>query len=93
MKQLPEIGSTVKVFKGHNVTIVAHYQNQAVFVYKTDNDFIRADMAVVSFFKEVEPVKPEQVGCPSGEHNYVQLHDAHSNKAFCTRCGNRINLE
>ena len=50
-------------------------------------------MAVASFFKKIEPAKPEQAGCASGKHNYVQLHEAHQNKAFCTRCGSTIGLE
>lgn len=93
MKQLPEIGSTVKVFTGHTVNIVAHYQDKAIYVYTSDNGFTRVDLGVANWFSEIEPIKPEQKGCPSGEHNYVQVHEAHSNKAFCTRCGSTISLE
>lgn len=93
MKQLPEIGSKALTINNIEVTIVAHHENKAVFVFKNIDGFIRADMAVASFFKEIESVKPEQVGCSSGEHNYVQVHEAHSNKAFCTRCGSTISLE
>lgn len=93
MKQLPEIGSKALTINNIEVTIVAHHENKAVFVFKNIDGFIRADMAVASFFKEIEPVKPEQTGCNTGEHNYVQMHEAHTNKAFCTRCGTTINLE
>lgn len=93
MKQLPEIGSVVKIFTGQTVSIVAHYQNKAIYIYESDNGFARVDFGVAAWFKEIEPVKPEQTGCASGEHNYVQLHEANQNKAFCTRCGNTINLE
>lgn len=93
MKQLPEIGNEVLTFNGHKATIVAHHKDKAVYLYESSNGFIRADLGVANWFSEIEPIKPEQKGCPSGEHNYVQVHEAHSNKAFCTRCGSTINLE
>ena len=93
MKQLPEIGSKALTINNIEVTIVAHHENKAVFVFKNIDGFIRADMALASFFKEVESVKSEQTSCKSGEHNYVQVHEAHQNKAFCTRCGKSISLE
>lgn len=93
MKNLPEIGSKVETINNIKVKIVAHYEDKAVFIFKNIDGFIRADMAVASFFKEIEPAKPEQAGCASGKHNYVQVHEAHSNKAFCTRCGSTISLE
>ncbi|EFR8087437.1 hypothetical protein H0088_004080 [Salmonella enterica] len=93
MKQLPEIGSKVLTFDGDEVTIVAHHENRAIYIYKNTEGFIRADLGVAGWFIELKSVKPQQTGCKSGEHNYVQVHEAHTNKAFCTRCGTTINLE
>ena len=103
MKQLPEINKpALTIVHGLKkiVYIVAHYDDKAVYVYEMDGGVIRCDMAVAANFEPV-PVytckvsKPDltTIGCPSGEHNYVQVHEAHSNKAFCTRCGSTINLE
>lgn len=101
MKNLPDIGSNVITKIGsekHVVTIIAHFQDKAVYVYKTANLFNRVDMATAYNFEEIPvlnrvQITPFKTGCNPDEHNYVQLHEAHQNKAFCTRCGNTITLE
>lgn len=101
MKNLPEIGSSVLTTIGNEkqvVTIIAHFQDKAVYIYKTANLFNRVDMATAYNFEEIPAfnriqINPIKTGCNPGEHNYVQLHEAHQNKAFCTRCGNTITLE
>lgn len=98
MKNLPDIGSNVLLkldSKKQVVTIIAHFRDKAVYIYKTDNNFSRVDMATAYNFEELPLVKepPIQMGCSAGQHNYVQLHEAHQNKVFCTRCGNTITLE
>ncbi len=101
MKNLPDIGSNVLLkldSKKQVVTIIAHFRDKAVYIYKTDNNFSRVDMATAYNFEEIPAlnkiqINPIKTGCNPGEHNYVQLHEAHQNKVFCTRCGNTINLE
>ena len=101
MKNLPEIGSSVLTTIGNEkqvVTIIAHFQDKAVYIYKTANLFNRVDMATAYNFEEIPAfnriqINPIKTGCNPGEHNYVQLHEAHQNKDFCTRCGKTITLE
>lgn len=103
MKNLPDIGTNVLVIMDSDkqvVTIIAHYQDKAVYVYKTRNNFSRVDMATASWFKEVDSKESEQnkpTGCGLGEHNYIQIDKssgpANLDRAFCTRCGNTITLE
>lgn len=101
MKNLPEIGSNVLTTIGNEkqlVTIIAHFRDKAVYIYKTVNNFSRVDMATAYNFEEIPAfnkiqINPIKTGCNPGEHNYVQLHEAHQNKVFCTRCGNTITLE
>lgn len=98
MKNLPDIGSNVITRIGAEkqiVTIIAHFKDKAVYIYKTFNQFERVDMATAYNFEELPLVKEPivQMSCSAGQHNYVQLHEAHQNKAFCTRCGNTITLE
>ena len=55
-------------------------------------------MATAYNFEEIPAfnrlqINPIKTGCNPNEHNYVQVHEAHQNKAFCTRCGNTITLE
>lgn len=101
MKNLPEIGSNAITRIGTEkqiVTIIAHFKSKAVYIYKTFNHFERVDMATASNFEEIPAFNTalpslNKAGCNLGEHNYVQVHEAHQNKAFCTRCGSTINLE
>lgn len=101
MKNLPDIGSNVITRIGTEkqiVTIIAHFKDKAVYIYKTFNQFERVDMATAYNFEEIPAlnkiqINPIKTGCNPGEHNYVQLHEAHQNKVFCTRCGNTITLE
>ena len=94
MKKLPEVGSEVLTYYGTKATIINHFEDKAVYLYHNDAGMVRADLAVASWFKPIEPEKPEeQPGCNKDEHNYVQIHEAHSNRAFCTRCGKTISLE
>lgn len=102
MKQLPKVNSAaMTVIHGLKkvVYIVAHYDDKAVYVYEIDTGVTRCDMAVAANFEPVPVYKPLEYGsssdkgCHSSEHNYVQVHEAHTNKAFCTRCGSTINLE
>ena len=98
MKNLPDIGSNVLLkldSEKQVVTIIAHFQDKAVYIYKTFNQFNRVDMATACNFEEIPLVEEPtvQMSCSAGQHNYVQVHEAHQNKAFCTRCGNIISLE
>lgn len=99
MKQLPEIGTNVLTVINaakHVVTIIAHYKDKAVYVYKTYNDFSRVDMATASNFEEIPLLVEKPVTeayCSPGNHNYVQIGETHQKNAFCTRCGKTISLE
>ncbi len=94
MKQLPEIGSKAKTAYGTPATIIAHYKDKAVYIFNHANGFERVNMAVADWFTEIEPFEQvEQTTCKTNEHNFVQMHESHVNKAFCSRCGTVINLE
>lgn len=102
MKNLPAINTaamTVIFGVKRVVYIVAHYDDKAIYVYETTDTNVRCDMAVAANFEPVPVYKPleygksDKTGCGLGEHNYVQVHEAHQNRAFCTRCGNTITLE
>jgi hypothetical protein len=102
MKNLPAINTaamTVIFGVKKVVYIVAHYDDKAVYVYETTDNTMRCDMAVAANFEPVPVYKPLEYGksdktvCNPNEHNYVQVHEAHQNKAFCTRCGSTISLE
>lgn len=94
MKKLPEVGSEVLTHTGIKATIISHFEDKAIYLYTNSFNVVRVDLAVASWFKEIEPEKlEEQPGCNKDEHNYVQIHEAHSNRAFCTRCGKTISLE
>lgn len=55
MIKLPDIGSKpLFVIDGLNpieVTVLAHYQNKAVFIYRTSSGFERVDMATAQCFR------------------------------------------
>lgn len=94
MKSLPDIGTkpTVTVMGIKSVVkIVAHHQGYAVYVWYSNGDWHSRVGAAEDF--EIVANEPEQDTCPPGQHNYVQIHEAHQNKAFCTRCGKKIPLE
>lgn len=96
MNVLPEIGATVN-FKGDGgitpVKIVAHFEHKAIYVIGTGLS-MKTGWGYASSFEEIKPISDEQPQekCEPGNHNYVQIIDAHENSAFCTRCGNTIKL-
>lgn len=102
MKNLPDIGSSVLLkidSEKQVVTIIAHFQDKAVYVYKTSNQFDRVDMATAYNFEPVPVYKPleygksDKTGCAPGNHNYIPFMTETTHKAVCSRCGNTINLE
>lgn len=101
MKNLPEIGSNVITRIGTEkqiVTIIAHFKDKAVYIYKTFNQFERVDMATAYNFEEITAlnrilINPTKTGCNPGNHNYIPFMTETSHKAVCSRCGNTINLE
>lgn len=96
MNVLPEIGTTVN-FKGDGgitpVKIVAHFEHKAIYVIGSGVS-MKAGWGYASNFEEIKPTSGEQPQeqCTPGNHNYVQIAEAHENSAFCTRCGNTIKL-
>lgn len=94
MKTLPKIGTKPLVnYMGTKFTveIVAHHKGYAVCVWYTNGDWHSKFGCAEDF--EIVANEPEQDICPPGQHNYVQIGEAHQNKAFCTRCGKTIPLE
>ena len=96
MNVLPEIGTTVN-FKGDGgitpVKIVAHYEHKAIYVIGSGLQ-IKTGWGYATDFEEITSTSDEQPQeqCVPGNHNYVQIVDAHENSAFCTRCGNTIKI-
>ena len=96
MNVLPAIGTTVN-FKGDSgitpVNIVAHYEHKAIYVIGSGLP-MKTGWGYASSFEEIKPTSDEQPQekCEPGNHNYVQIVDAHENSAFCSRCGNTIKL-
>lgn len=96
MIKLPEIGTTVNIpycGKKVPVKIVAHCNGGAIYI-DTGGSIPRAGWGYAIDFEEITPTSDEQCQeqCEPGNHNYVQIIDAHENSAFCTRCGNTIKL-
>ena len=93
MNVLQEIGAIVN-FKDNgqsiSVMIVAHFQHKAVYVTGSGVS-MKAGWGYASSFEELQETAVEQ-HCPPGNHNYVQIVDAHENSAFCTRCGSTIKI-
>lgn len=93
---LPAIGTTVN-FKEHDkltpVNIVAHYEHKAIYVIGSGVQ-METGWGYAINFEEIKPTsdKQPQEKCEPGNHNYVQIVDAHENSAFCTRCGNTIKI-
>lgn len=95
MKILPAIGTEPCIQYGGKsvkVKVVAHYENYAVVVFTLSSGVVTSSIRKAEDF-EIVANEPEQDTCPPGQHNYVQIHEAHQNKAFCTRCGKKIPLE
>lgn len=96
MNVLPAIGTTVNLKERGELTsvkIVAHFEHKAVYVIGTGLQ-IKTGWGYASDFEEITSTSDEQPQekCEPGNHNYVQIIDAHENSAFCTRCGNTIKL-
>ena len=96
MTKLPEIGTIVNIqYYGKKVPvkIVAHFNGGAVYI-DTHGSIPRAGWNTHVGFEEIKPASDEQPQgkCEPGNHNYVQIAEAHENSAFCTRCGNIIKL-
>ena len=93
MNVLPEIGTIVN-FKNASesvpVKIVAHFEHKAVYVTGSGVS-MKAGWGYASSFEELKETAVEH-HCSPGNHNYVQIVDAHENSAFCTRCGNTIKI-
>lgn len=95
MKSLPVVGTKPQIqYSGKSIEaeVVAHYGNSAVVVFELPSGIVTSAMRKAEDFTVVAN-EPEQDTCPPGQHNYVQIHEAHQNKAFCTRCGKKIPLE
>ena len=96
MNVLPAIGTTVN-FKGDGgttpVKIVAHFEHKAIYVIGSGLQ-MKTGWGYASSFEEIKLISDEQPQelCEPGNHNYVQIAEAHENSAFCTRCGNTIKL-
>lgn len=96
MTKLPEIGTIVNILyygKKVPVKIVAHCNGGAVYI-DTHGSIPRAGWGYAINFEEIKPIsdgQPQEL-CEPGNHNYVQIAEAHENSAFCTRCGNTIKL-
>lgn len=96
MNVLPEIGTTVN-FKGDGgttpVKIFAHFEHKAIYVIGSGLQ-MKTGWGYTSSFEEIKTISDEQSQeqCTPGNHNYVQIVEAHENSAFCTRCGNTIKL-
>lgn len=96
MNVLPEIGTTVNFRERGGVIpvkIVAHFEHKAIYVIGSGLP-MKVGWGYASSFEEIKPTSDEQLQelCQPGNHNYVQIIDAHENSAFCTRCGNTIKL-
>ena len=93
---LPAIGTTVnfkKCDESTPVKIVAHYEHKAIYVIGSGLQ-METGWGYAINFEEIKPTSDEQSQeqCVPGNHNYVQIAEAHENSAFCTRCGNTIKL-
>ena len=96
MKSLPAIGTKPFIqFQGKEVQVevVAHFNDYAVIVFE-----LPANKVFTSSLRKAEDFiivafEPEQDSCPPAQHNYIQIREAHENRAFCTRCGKKISLE
>lgn len=105
MSNLPEIGSvhilrTPGTSEKISAEVICYYNDRIVVIITNSTGVKRADVYTADWFKrctvDVEPVKPEPTkptGCRPTEHNYIQVHEAHRNKAFCSRCGHAISLD
>lgn len=93
---LPAIGTTVNFKKRDEFTpvnIVAHYEHKAIYVIGSGLQ-METGWGYATDFEEITSTSDEQPQklCEPGNHNYVQIAEAHENSAFCTRCGNTIKL-
>lgn len=95
MKSLPAVGTEPCIQysgKSIKVKVVAHHQEYAVVVFTMNSGLQTSALRKTEDF-EIVANEPEQDTCPPGQHHYVQIHEAHQNKAFCTNCGKKISLE
>ncbi|AYP69344.1 hypothetical protein Pylas_096 [Klebsiella phage Pylas] len=93
---LPAIGTTVNLKERDKLTpvnIVAHYEHKAIYAIGSGLQ-METGWGYAINFEEIKPTsdKQPQDKCEPGNHNYVQIAEAHENSAFCTRCGNTIKL-
>lgn len=95
MKSLPVVGTKSYIQyagKKVQVEVVAHSGEYAVVILTLPSGVFTSAVKKAEDF-EIVVNEPEQDTCPPGQHNYVQIHEAHENRAFCTRCGKKVSLE